>query len=76
MYNAGWETELNVQPFRKWSLEEKKDEEEGRVPKDRRIATTVELDKAVNPHADMDKKSEDGWGILTVHGWKKRDYVE
>lgn len=73
MYNAGWETRLDVQPFRKWSLEAKKDETTEQPVKGRK-ADTTKLDKTPNEQTDAEKKSEDGWGILTVDGWKPREW--
>ena len=53
MYQAGWETNLNVQPFRKWSLERKQD--------------------GLTDDVHVERKGEDGYGILSVDGWRRTD---
>lgn len=76
MHNAGWETELDVQPFRKWSLEEKKEtgknEANTPVPKGHVYPRKSEGKADVVDDPNNEIRSENGWGILTVKGWRQR----
>jgi len=76
MYNAGWETELTVQPFQRWSLEAKKktkeDESKMQITESKSTGKVEVVDDKPGPNL----KRQDGWGILTVDGWKYTEPIK